>query len=302
MKSRNKNLLIVAHDAGGANILAAWVVKNFKKYNFLFCLENPALKIFQDKKIVFKNIKYKNLNFVWDKIDFILTGTSYPADLERLLIAQAKKKKIKSASFIDHWVNYRKRFLPLGHEGKVQNFLPDEIWVGDRFALKMALEEGFTRNKLKLIPNPYFQEVRKIKQNIQNSGKIAQRKKILFLSSIFSENNFNEFDFLEEFLKILKSSGKKIEITIKLHPSEKIGKYNKLIKKYPELKINQSKSQNLVQEINKADLVIGQETMALVVAMLLSKTALNYKPNGLSAIPFRKIKIITSLSKIEKYL
>ena len=38
---------IVAHDAGGAEILSSWVIRN--KLEFLFVLDGPAVKIFERK-------------------------------------------------------------------------------------------------------------------------------------------------------------------------------------------------------------------------------------------------------------
>ena len=68
--------------------------------------------------------------------DWLLSGTSYSSNLEIRAIELARANKKKSVAFLDHWCNYTDRFK---REGKM--FLPDEIWVGDEEAYKIANKE-----------------------------------------------------------------------------------------------------------------------------------------------------------------
>ena len=44
-----------------------------------------------------------------------------------------QKNKIFVISVIDHWINYKKRFF---RNNKI--FFPDELWVTDNYAYKIA--------------------------------------------------------------------------------------------------------------------------------------------------------------------
>ncbi len=322
-------ILIVAHDAGGANFLASWVKKNLKKEQFLTCLQGPAEKIFAERNFKFKNIALKQYfkNFK-SKNDLILTGTSCEADLEREAIAGAKKSNIKCASFIDHWVNYRQRFLPMT-SGKEQqklinskkwlDYLPDEIWLGDKFGCQIALKDGFPKNKLKLIKNPYFEEIKKLKPRKAKGKKEtkSREKIILYLSEPIYDKwekefgarspwNFTEFDHLKSTLKDLDKISERISFfIIRFHPKERKTKYDKILKKYQgRVKLIKSKNPNLIKDIKRADIIVGTESMALVAAALLGKKVFSVLPKRVKniALPFKQIIRINSIKQIINYL
>ena len=102
-----------------------------------------------------KDEDFKDLKEAIDKCDWVLTGTGWQTDLEYEAINLAKKKKKKTISFIDHWAVYRERFI------RKNNFcFPDELWVGDKYALKIAKKELPEIDKINLVNNPYFQEAK----------------------------------------------------------------------------------------------------------------------------------------------
>ena len=63
----------------------------------------------------------------------IITGTSQFSKLENEIRLIAKKNKIYSITFLDHYVNYKKRFYL---DGKLK--LPDEIWSFDIYSFRLA--------------------------------------------------------------------------------------------------------------------------------------------------------------------
>ena len=85
--------------------------------------------------------------------DWVLCGTSWQSNLEKHAIAQAKVSGKKVIAFLDHWVNYPARFQL---EGVTVH--PDEIWVGDVDAERIA-QELFPRAKVVLRSNPYFKDL-----------------------------------------------------------------------------------------------------------------------------------------------
>ena len=125
MKFLNRNILICCHDAGSANLIYFWK-KKFNKNNFYFYNKGPAKNIFGEK-----NIKLNKINKF--SIDLIITGTSQFSKLENEIRLIAKKNKIYSITFLDHYVNYKKRFYL---DGKLK--LPDEIWSFDIYSFRLA--------------------------------------------------------------------------------------------------------------------------------------------------------------------
>ena len=72
---------------------------------------------------------------VVDSCDWILCGTSWESDLERKAIEYSRHSKKKSVVFLEHWVNYKERFILDNVE-----YFPDELWVGDKYAEDLANE------------------------------------------------------------------------------------------------------------------------------------------------------------------
>ena len=125
------SICIVCHDAGGAEILSSWALKQSES---LICvLDGPAISIFQRKNVIFEK---RNLKDAINKSDWIICGTSWQSNLEKNAIIYANKINRKVVSFLDHWVNYRERFIL---KGKIH--LPSEIWVGDNEAKIIARKE-----------------------------------------------------------------------------------------------------------------------------------------------------------------
>ena len=121
-------ICLVSHDAGGGELLSSWAKNN--RGVFLYNIKGPALRIFKKK---FKNFKNSNQKIIKKKTNIFITGTSKKSTHELSFIKYAKKRKIKSISIIDHWVNYKERF-----SRNNQEILPDEIWVTDKIALNLA--------------------------------------------------------------------------------------------------------------------------------------------------------------------
>src|SRR3989338_8604235 len=99
-------ILVVAHDAGGAEILSSYVRQ--KKLDCIYSLSGPALKIFQQK---LGPIKIMPLEEAIIDCDWLLCGTGWQSDFEWLAIRMAKTYHKKVVVFIDHWIYYKERFV-----------------------------------------------------------------------------------------------------------------------------------------------------------------------------------------------
>ena len=149
---KKKRVLIVCHDAGGAEIISSWAKKN-NSFDFDFLLEGPALSVFQRKfeslVVLNKETAFANIS----RYDLVATGTSWISNLDNWAIQRARNEKVHSVTYLDHWVEYKERFFL---EQKL--VLPDEIWVGDQYGLELA-KKAFPDFPIQLEPNLYFEEM-----------------------------------------------------------------------------------------------------------------------------------------------
>ena len=169
-----KKILIVANDAGGSNFIASYFY--FKNFAFDAILTGPAKKTFSSYKLKFKNYPKSKLKNIIKNYDLIITGTSGKSNLERYAIKISKLNKIKVITIIDHWSNYRSRFIL--NKNKI---LPDQIWVNNKklnIFCKMIF--FFQKIKIKIITNTY----KKYLKQKYNQIKFRKNKynQILFLA------------------------------------------------------------------------------------------------------------------------
>ena len=106
-----------------------------------FFFKNPGKKIFKEKGIVSENLN--KLERAVIRCESIITGTSWPVDIEYKAIKLAKKYNKKIITYLDHWVNYFERF------DNNKNMLPDIIITTDRKAFKLA-KKNFPLTKILL--------------------------------------------------------------------------------------------------------------------------------------------------------
>lgn len=290
-------ILVISHDAGGANVLAALINKYNDKFIWNYYVESSAAKIFKIKKVhlfakkILLNKNYLDKAFYKSKFDLLLTGTSWNSNLERSAIRAAKKNKIITMTLLDHWVNYRERF---GDKDNWKKNLPDYILVGDELAYLTAKDLNFPRQRILKIENPYFEDIIKKSKLIK---PISTIKKILYISEPVIRNvnkkispmafYDTEFETLEDILTQINYSREYLELRIRLHPSEKINKYNKLLtKKFKNpnyyITFSDPNKVTLINDCLSSDLVIGIQSMALFVAYLLKRKTLCYLSNNKS--------------------
>lgn len=264
---------ILAHDAGASNLIQAWV-DSHKELQFYFCLAGPALDIFKEN---YNTGLLLNLEQLIQKCDVIISGTSKESHLEHNGRIKAKLKQKFSISVIDHWVNYQMRF-----EKNAEKILPDMIWVFDKFAYEKAVEL-FPDVIIEQRKNIYLEKiVSKIKELEINKQKIT--KNILYVLEPFQSNSTNN-DYLFEFIvldffyenlfKIERSH--KIKVRLRPHPSEKKEKYENWIRLKDNNLFSITLNKKLEEDLAWADIVVGHETFALVVASAASKRCITSK-------------------------
>jgi hypothetical protein len=274
---------IVAHDAGGAEILASYVAQN--GINCRLVLAGPAVNVFKRR---LGEIEIFSLEKAILDCDWYLCGTGWQSNLEWRAIEQARDAGKHVIAFLDHWVNYKERFIRKG----IQN-LPDEIWVGDEDAQKIA-SESFPEILIKLVPNPYLIDIKKQLGEIKLSNKKQNNdiESILFVCENISDHarikygderhwGYTEFDAIRFFFENVKViSNRQIMVVVRPHPSDVIGKYACIVEEFSEIAVL-SEGKSLIQEIAESDLVVGCQSMAMAIGLLAHKKVISCIPiNG----------------------
>lgn len=298
-----REILVVCNDAGGAEVISSWVRKHGSNYLFTYLLEGPAVAIFKRKmqgiEIIARETAFKNFSFY----DFVLAGTGWASDLEKMAIKLAVECNISSAAYLDHWMEYRQRFELQG-----ELFLPNEIWVGDIYAQHLVSEE-FPLITVKLVPNLYLEEIAAeiIHLNRPHLNPVIS---ILYVSeptSVVAKKKYgdahyygySEFEALENYLEYIGAQKmREVRIRIRPHPSEPPHKYYEIIAKFRlTCDIEESNGTTLIDDCAWADWVVGCQSMAMVIGVLAHKEVYSCIPNQGNdlILPYPEIKKLFQL-------
>jgi hypothetical protein len=274
-------LAVVCHDAGSANIIFSWLesaieldpdTANFIK---IFAL-GPSKKLLDSFDIGAVQRSSSIEEAVRD-VTAVLTGTGWETSTELQALTLANKKGLRAIAVIDHWVNYRKRFCIDGIHVD-----PKEIWVTDLYA-KIIAEKKFPMAEVVLQVNCYLMRaVEKIKSIPKYDHEM---KRVLYVLEPIREiwcigSESGEFDALNYFLSHLNdlSIGSIGEIRLRPHPSDPPNKYNRWLVRdeLPNLILDASAS--IESSIAWADVVVGCQSMAMVVALKAAKRVISSLP------------------------
>jgi len=219
----------------------------------------------------------------------IFLGTSL-VNAEAVWVSKANAKGIKTISFVDHWVNFGKRFLV-----KDQYCFPTEIWVLNEEAKQQAIQEGLPAEKIKMVRNPYYRFIENYRPEISRTTfyerlGVEKNKTIVFISDPVRDNlpdiGFDEFSTVSVILEKLselqqENDPVKYNFLIKLHPRCKREKYQEIIKCYQSESI-------VIKEIGDvdakmmnyfSDYVIGMFSNMIIEALLMKKKVLRVEIN-----------------------
>jgi hypothetical protein len=278
----NSGLCVVSHDAGGAELLASWVARQEKPCSLL--LAGPAVRVFERR--LGRSPETIGLERALQVCDRFLTGSSWQSDLEWRVIGAARARGKPVATFLDHWVNYRERFV----RNSVEH-LPDELWVADAEAEKIATRL-FIGVPVRYVENPYFSDLRtELAQLSQATKKNSHGLNVLYVCEPLREHALREYgderhwgyteeDALRYFLLNIETLGTSVErIVIRPHPSEFIEKYDWALKEF-DLPVQHGGRKTLFEEVAECDVVVGCESMAMVVGLLAGRRVISCVPPG----------------------
>jgi hypothetical protein len=295
--ANNEIIAIVAHDAGAGEILSS--VARRMRGTYLLVLTGPALKIFERK---LGPVNTTDLADAIERASWILCGTSWQSDLEWRATELARKAGKRCVAFLDHWVNYRQRFERDGEQR-----LPDELWVADQHAARLA-RENFPHVPIRMMGNPYFDDaLLALKEVSERRLAEGSGETVLYICEPISEHALSQFGnerhmgyvedeavkYFFENMRLISSHINKI--IMRPHPSEPQGKYLWAIDMSPvELQISTG---DLISDLAQSDVIVGCESMAMIIALLANKRVICSIPPGgrPCALPYREIETISAM-------
>lgn len=300
MSSSNRpKVFAVCHDAGGAEIVSAYIRAHRMRYRFFVFAAGPAMKIFRRKRIAaifFEDQSFHDFFVAHPDVSFVLAGTG-ASGMEARAIVSARAHHIKTVAFLDHWVNYRERFHYPASDW--EKHLPDEIWVGDRYGYQLA-KQYFPRTIVRLVPNPYFQEVRTLYRRAVL--RAPSHDAILFMSEPVP---YGEERILATLLEFFATHAPRALFIIRFHPTESRSKHDALIRRYQRrLHIVKSRRAYIVDDLARAKLVIGMESVALVASVICRKKTASFIPDTTRPLrlPFPQIRLIRNIDEFAQLL
>lgn len=156
-----KRALIVAHDAGGANLILSWLVDAGDQDLPIVVADGPARQILAQCNA--RVLEPRELEYQVHRHAVLISGTGWMSDLEHRARLLARRAGIYSIAVLDHWIDYRDRFMRDGVE-----ILPDELWVVDRDAEAVA-QHTFPRTTVCLQRNRLLELMCEAAGPLQNS-------------------------------------------------------------------------------------------------------------------------------------
>ena len=238
-----KKIVLFFYDSGPSDNVTN-IIKKFKNkasWYFFVYKDSPAYKIAKKKSLGHILIDMDKVSDLKKQIqtinpNFIYVGTSWQNKIHLDFIHMARELFIPSVASMDHWVHYRERFdYPKKNWEKNR---PDFITVNDKYGYSIAKKFGF-KNIIKLNFYTLLNDIKKLEKL-----KIKEKNEVLFISEPtlkvakihFNDENywgFSEFDLVENIANSIEHFKTK-NLKIRLHPSDKEGKYDYLIKKYKQ--------------------------------------------------------------------
>jgi hypothetical protein len=285
------SLLVACHDAGGAEIVSCWLRRRPDAHSVPCLLEGPARAIFARR--LGPALRTVDALPPLAGLDLVLCGSSAHAPLERRVVRAARTAGVRSAVWLDHWVNYAERFVL---DGKL--VLPDEVWVADEHARRLAAAT-LPGARIRLCGNPYLEdsaaEIHALETGRGGAERILYVTQPTTVAARMATGDplgwgYDERDALARYLEQVAD----VEaVRVRVHPAESRDKYAGVLDAFANrLPVEFSHSDSLVEDCAWADTVAGCDTMAMVVALAAGRRVVSVIPPGGRplSLPFEEIE------------
>jgi hypothetical protein len=269
---------IVCHDAGATNLILGWIrAASAKLPPLLVVAEGPARSLWQSQ---FPTSSFTTLDKVLNGAGSLLSGTGWSSELEHEARCRARQSGLFSIAVLDHWVNYRQRFVRDGVE-----CLPNSIWVGDDYALDIASIE-FPGLPVRAFRNVYLMEqVEAVHCSVRPQCEQSGRRVLYALEPIRQawsgkDSRPGEFQALDYFISKLPALGLDgtVEIRLRPHPSDPLGKYDDWIAGQDLYNVTLAPDQPIADAVAWSDWVVGCESFALIIGLAAGRHVLSTLP------------------------
>lgn len=257
---------VVAHDAGAANLIIAWI----KAWGWPVraCVHGPARKLWTQ---AFPALTvWETPAQAMEGCAGLVTGTGWASDLEHQARQLGRAQGLQVAAVIDHWVNYAVRFERGG-----QAVWPDEIWVADHWAVEIA------RQTLPPLPIRQFQNLY-LQAQVSHVRPPPGDGTLLYVLEPVRDDwgrgtagEFQALDYLLEHRRML-TPGPVCRIVLRPHPSDPAGKYDRYVEAQAGLSLD--RSADMAEALSQSDLVAGVESFALTLALAAGRTVYSSLP------------------------
>jgi hypothetical protein len=286
-------LAVVAHDAGAANHIFAWL----GEVNLSLCLAGPALAIWQSRlqkkaqrpasesglalKLAYGQLLFpeSDLSAALTGAATVITGTGWESNLEHNARKLAQVQGIRSIAVIDHWTNYEDRFVR-----NEEQVLPDEIWVSDKYAAVIANKAFPTINVVQKA-NAYLAGLVGEVESSQRPAASHGNDRVLFVLEPIRHmwgqmNELGEFLALDYFMTNIHKSlvSSDAEIRLRPHPSDPLGKYDSWLRQKANPRVSLDRSATLADALAWSNIVVGCQTYAMVVAQACGRPVISSIP------------------------
>lgn len=257
-------LAVVCHDAGAANLILPMIGGE----SVLPVMSGPAADLWRAR---FGTTATLSAEEAIERAAAVLTGTGWASEEEHRARKLANSRGLRTVAVIDHWVNYRERFVRNGEE-----VLPDEIWVTDDYAAALARSE-FPAIPIHLKANLYLEE-----QLAKVPALHDTDQEVLFVAepvrSDWGRGSPGEFQALDYFMDRRSEVGipESAAVRIRPHPSDPPDKYDAWITRHPGACLD--RSGDLAAALAGARWIVGCESYALVVALAAGRLAISALP------------------------
>lgn len=283
-RGAKKQLVVFARDAGGAEVLAAFMKRNARSLRPIVYATGPASAVFTRERIRYSAVRRPNdVTRILARHGKVRTlfGTG-AGTFELVALKEAKRRRLHTAAYLDSWIQYRERF---GYPARGwRKNLPDELWVGDNAARRLA-RKYFKRTHIRLMPNRYLAEV---------TARYKARKKSADKSTLFmsAAGPLSE-TLLNDFLHVCVKRGVQNTVRVRLHPEDDSARFKRILKRFGHVHTELSREKDIVKDLVRARVVVGPETVALVPAHLVGIKTIRIVPRGeKSFLPFPRIRTV----------
>lgn len=293
MEMLARPLTVVAHDAGAANHIFAWLSDEKPT----LCLEGPARALWfaglhrsgqtlaeksgmpHEPDIHQSPFTKSGLATAISGALTVITGTGWECSLEHDARRLARDRDIRSIAVIDHWINYSERFVRNGEQ-----VLPDEIWVSDPYAAEIA-HAAFPTVRVIQQANAYLAGLVAEVVSCQQPAFVQGNDRVLYvlepIRHVWGElAELGEFQALDYFIAQRKRAcvAPDAEIRLRPHPSDPPGKYDVWLNKQTNLRVNLDRSSTLAEALAWSNVVVGCQTYAMVLALACGRTVISSIP------------------------